>query len=131
MKTYLEDRDVPDLWSQIETLAFSSVSPIMSTRDTSMFSESEKVQARIAVQTFQQSIIENFNPPQEQLEYITDQLKYLADAVDRLNKFDWRGLALSIVVGIAINLTVDTEGGRLLFKLFEQAFQSALLLLPK
>jgi len=44
--------------------------------------------------------------------------------VDRLNRFDWSGLAISIVVSIAVNMSVDTEDGRVLFTLFKAAFQA-------
>ena len=47
----------------------------------------------------------------------------------RLNRFDWTGLAISIVVSIAVNLSVDTEGGRLLFTLFKAAFRATTKLL--
>ena len=75
-------------------------------------------------------IIENFKPDEEQSKLIAEKLNYLSNAVDRLNRFDWNGLALSIVISISINLAVDTDGGRLLYKLFEQAFNEAIKLLP-
>jgi hypothetical protein len=74
-------------------------------------------------------IAEEFNPTQEQLQFINERLDYLAKAVDRLNRFDWTGLAISIVVSIAVNLSVDTEGGRVLFTLFKAAFQATTKLL--
>jgi len=56
-------------------------------------------------------------------------LEYLKKAVDRLNKFDWRGLAISVVVGIGINLSVDTNSGKLLLDLLRQAFNTVTYLL--
>jgi hypothetical protein len=57
------------------------------------------------------------------LEFINERLEYLSQAVDRLNKFDWKAQALSTLISIAVNLSVDTEGGKKLFQLFSQALE--------
>jgi hypothetical protein len=63
------------------------------------------------------------------VEIIEKRLLYLSDAVDRLNKTDWYGIAISTLIGISINLSLDTEKGRLLFKLFKQVVENTIILL--
>ncbi len=98
VKTYLEERATPDLWSEVEALTIATISPIISGRDTSEFSEGEKSQIRLALQNFQQTIVVKFEPSAEQITAIGDQLRYLSDAVDRLNRFDWRSLVLTTLL---------------------------------
>ncbi len=129
VKSFIEEKTMPDLWAQIQSLLRLSLQTANSEQDLLPFTEEEKTQVRIALFTFEQGVTKEFNPAPEQLAYIQQQLKYLSDSVERLNRFDWRGLALSILFGIAINLTVDTEGGRRLIQLWEQAMQAATHLL--
>jgi hypothetical protein len=130
VKVYLEDVTLPDLWSQIENITLAGILPAIPGRDTSDFSGVEKVQIRIAMQNFQQAIIQDFGPSEKQMEDISHQLKYLSDAVNRLNRFDWRALALSTVLSIAVTLSVDTQTGRVLLNMLQQALQSAIHLIP-
>lgn len=78
---------------------------------------------------FKRLVVENYNPTNDQLDFISERLDYLTDSVNRLNRYDWKGLALSILTSIAINLTVDTQGGKMLFELFTQALHSVIKLL--
>ncbi|HEY0171410.1 MAG TPA: hypothetical protein VGB98_10340 [Pyrinomonadaceae bacterium] len=129
VQRYLTEKQTPDLWLQIKTYkSFDGETP-GGARDTSNFTEEEKEVVRRSVNNFKQLIAKNFEPTQEQAEFIDDRLDYLCQAVDRLNRYDWRAVAVSTVIGIFINLSVDTGGGRLLFSLFEQAFQSTFKLL--
>ncbi len=126
---YMEEMKQPDSWQQIEQQKQLVSADSLTEYDTSPFTEPEKQQARASIGQFRVLILESFGPIQEQLEVIDQRLDYLSAAVDRLNRFDWKGLALSIVVGIGINLCVDTEGGRRLFELFKRAFSGVLHLL--
>jgi hypothetical protein len=124
-KQYIQEQQLPDLWTKIEIYKPLVNDTDITDENTSNFSEEEKEHLRRSVREFRASVIENFNPSQSQVEFINDQLNYLSKAVDRLNRFDWRALAISTLIGIAINLSVDTEKGHLLFRLFQQAFQTA------
>jgi len=128
VKRYIYEKEMPDFWSQ--TRFYSSLTGgSISKDDLRQFSAEEKNQIQIAVKEFERLVNNTYSPTQEQADYINERLKYLADAVDRLNRFDWKGLAISIVTSIAINLSVDTEGGKHLFRLFQQAFEIVMRLL--
>lgn len=128
-KEYIEDNNLPDYWSQLKMYGSLALNADLPAEEGSDFTEEEKEEVRESVRTFSAMIAEEFNPTQEQLRFVDERLDYLAKAVDRLNRFDWTGLAISIVVSIAVNLSVDTEGGRVLFTLFKAAFQATTKLL--
>lgn len=90
------------------------------------FTAEEKVFVRKSIAEFQKQVEETFKPSEDQTRIVREHLEYLSAGLDRLNKFDWRGLAVSTLISIAVNLSVDTSGGRVLIQLFQQAFQSAI-----
>jgi hypothetical protein len=93
------------------------------------FTDDEKTQIRIAVQQFKLSVFKTFDPPVEEKEVVDRQLERLAASVDRLGKFDWQGVALNTLMSIGVTLSLDTEKGRILFGLFQQALSYALHLI--
>ncbi len=129
VEPYIQETQQPDLWQQIEQQRQLITARSLTPYEVSPFTEEEKPQLRASIQQFRLLVCESFNTTQEQLKCIDERVDYLTQAVDRLNRFDWKGLALSIVVGISIDLCVDTDGGRRLFELFKQAFNGVLHLL--
>lgn len=125
---YVTEESVPDLWESLQAGAFLSEKSIQE-HDDSFFSEPEKVQIKIALVSFQQAAVEQFRPSADQLAATEKQIKYLSDAVDRLNKFDWKGVAVSTLIGVCTNLSLDTERGRQLYGLFQHAMTAVLHLL--
>lgn len=67
-------------------------------------------------------IVGRFSPAVPEMESIDDRLDYLTQAVDRLNKFDWKSLLISTIISISVALSFDTEKGKQLFNLFKQVF---------
>jgi hypothetical protein len=120
----VEDDAHPDLWAQLsshETLATDLAS---AQADESTFSVEERVQIQIALREFRLLVVKTFEPRQGELEIISERLDYLSRAADRLNRFDWKGVAVSTILGMATTLTLDTEKGRILWGLFLQAMSS-------
>jgi hypothetical protein len=129
VKTFLEEIKAPDLWTQYAE-NIDSIPPFKTSgEEYKEFSDDEKVQIKQSVSNYRLLVIENYNPNDEQLEEINEQLEYLSQAVDRLNRRDWKGLAISTVISIGINLAVNPEGGRHLFELFQEAFSYLIQLL--
>ncbi len=130
-KDFIEDEvEGIDLWSPVE--AFKSITGTSGTssEDDAKFTPQEKEHVRQSTQRFRQLIIQNFKPTKEQQQHIDSQLDYLVNAVDRLSRRDWRGVALSTIISIGINLTVDTAKGDYLLKLFMEAFNQVIKALP-
>ena len=128
---YLESASIPDQWTELRNVQPMISSKSFTKEDLEAFTDTEKKQIEDSLSKFQQLIQEEMSPVKEQLDYIQEKLDYLDAAVDRLNRFDWKGVALSTVMGIATNLSIDTNTGKQIFDLFQQAFRSAIQFLPK
>jgi len=123
VKTAITEELVPDLWEQAQTASESGVQTgKMTDTDTEPFTAEEQAQIKLSISTFRLLIQETFKPTQDQLEVINQRLDYLSKAVERLNRFDWKGTLIQSVIGIGINLTLDTERGRQLWGLVQVAF---------
>ena len=122
VRTAIEEQFMPDLWSQA-TSGFIGAHSIDS-QGASKFTEEERQQIKLAVLNFRLLIKETFAPTEDQLTVVTEQLEYLASSVDRLNRFDWKAVAISTVMTISVALSLDTERGRQLFGLLQHAFSA-------
>ena len=121
---YLAEETSPDLWTQLMTYSFFTSTSSIPKQELQLFTDNEKTEIKASLHDFEKRIIEKFDPVQEQLDFIKERLEYLSQAVDKLNRFDWKAQALSTLTSIAINLGVDTETGNQLLQLFKQAFVS-------
>ena len=122
--TYIADSLEPDLWQrmQLETPLVSG--ELLTENDYSIFTDEEKRQIKLSINEFKILVIDKFEPSTQQIELLEERLVYLTEAVDRLNRFDWRGVAISAIIAISVALSLDTESGRQLFDLFVKAFSS-------
>jgi hypothetical protein len=127
---FFEELIAPDLFNEYQNqqklLNFEDIV----FEETELFSIVEKKLIKERFDSVKVLIIDHYNPNSDQLKFIEERLNYLVDASDRLNKYDWKGLLVSTIFSIAINLTVDTEGGRFLFSLFKNFFNQILHLQP-
>lgn len=127
---YLEEIDAPDLWEQIESGNLFEDDPLLD-QNKAEFGKVEKERIRGALEQFQQSVEEEFSPSEEQSQAVRDRLDYLSEALDRLNKTDWQGVAISAIVSISVALSLDTEQGKRLFELFKSALSSVARLMSQ
>lgn len=130
VKHYLSDSLEPDLWQQMQLETPLVTGEVLSSEDTGQFTDEEKRQIKLSINEFKLLVLDEFKPSNVELETIDGRITYLTEAVDRLNRLDWRSVAISTVIAISIALTLDTEGGRQLFDLFTRAFSSIAGLLP-
>jgi len=129
LKDYIEDLNAPDLWAELAS-GPSIISDSQFEEDTiSYFSAEEKKQIKIAINRFRARLIEEFQVTQEHLKLIDRRLQYLANALDRLNRFDWKGVLISTVLGISTALSLDTEQGKVLWNIAKEIFSQAIRLL--
>jgi hypothetical protein len=83
VRTSIDEELLPDLWSTVSTtLIATNSSP---RRRTAHFTDEERRQVKLALATFRVRLIQTFKPNKEQLHVVSQQLDYLASAVDRLN----------------------------------------------
>ncbi|MFC2021339.1 hypothetical protein ACFLU1_06130 [Chloroflexota bacterium] len=130
VQPYLSELLEPDLWQQMQLETPLVTGEALTSLDTNQFTDEEKLQIKMSINEFKVLVINQFKPSAEKLELIEGRLAYLTEAVDRLNRYDWRSVAISAIISISVALTLDTEGGRLLFDLFTRAFSNIAGLLP-
>lgn len=130
VKPYLDNISTPNLWHILEETRSRTKYELGTPEDFEAFSDEEKTQIRLSLNDFRLLIVENFNPNQEELKSVDARLEYLSDAIDKHNKFDWKGIAIATVINITIALSLNPEQGSQLFQLFKQIFSNVLYLLP-
>ena len=122
VKSFLDEESTPDLWSYIESQKELISDIITDKTEFQLFRDEEKKQIRVCIDEFRLLIVEHYSPSKDELKVIDARLKYLSGSLDRLNKFDWLGLAIQTVLCISIALSLDSEKGKMLFELFKQVF---------
>ena len=127
----VEDDAHPDVWAQLSSQGTVATDLASARSDDSTFSVEERAQIQIAVREFRLLVVKTFDPGQAELQIVNERLDYLSQAVQRLNRFDWQGVAIQTVIGIATTLSLDTNGGRVLWGLFQQAMSSVVHLLGR
>lgn len=131
VRPYLSELLEPNLWQQMQLETPLVTGEVPSSEDIAYFTNEEKQQLKMSVSEFRLLVLKEFNPSTPELEIIDGRLNYITGAVDRLNRIDWRSIAISAVLAISLALTLDTESGRLLYDLFIKAFSSVVGLLPQ
>jgi hypothetical protein len=96
---------------------------ILSKREFTSFTENQKQAIRTALTTIEPKVKEQTTLSQDELEFIKERIEYLSDALDRLNRFDWKSLFWGTIFSIFTNLIVDTQTGETLLNIFKQVFR--------
>jgi hypothetical protein len=73
------------------------------------FSSSEKAFIKRSLQEAMQQIKRHFHPDEVQLADIQTKIDYLTRKVEQLDRFNWKRLFVSTLVGIAVDLVFSTE----------------------
>ncbi len=119
---YVDEQREPDLWTKIteerQVLNLNNID----FNNKEFFNDQEKQQLRTALDNARILIIGNFHPSEDKLNIINRKLDYLSEAINRLNKFDWKSVMITVILDISIALSLDTEKGRQLFYLFKKVF---------
>ena len=110
----------PDLWQELPDAPPTLSHKSFAEEDTKKFTEAEKDQIRESLLQYENILREELDPVKDDLELIKEKLDYLGNALDRLNRFDWKGVSLSTVIGIVTNMTVDSATAGHLYQLFQQ-----------
>jgi len=119
----------PDLWGTIKSETSFTSGEKISEEDLTYFSDDEKTRIRMSINEFRLLLLKKFEPTKDELKVIDDRLDYLLKAVDRLNKIDWKSIAIATILNISVALTLDPEKTNQLVELFRQAFSNFLQLM--
>ncbi|WP_339793880.1 hypothetical protein [uncultured Imperialibacter sp.] len=111
LRTFIYEKKQPDLWEQhmLKQQAFEIDE--MDLDSPEAFRPEEKVFIKDALNRLIAVSKENREFTREQLEILEHRTLYLAEAVDRLNKTDWKGVALGIFLNMATAMYVTPDQG--------------------
>lgn len=128
VKAYLEEQEISDMWEQMkqESLTFKKMD---SSLDMDYFNEHEIRAIQQITPLLREYIEEKYSPSEEQMNEINSKLDYLTDSAERLNKFDWKCVLFNIIFGILLNLSLDTESGRILWSFVKHMYATSLQML--
>lgn len=118
----LEEAAAFDMWEEYKKGSKLLDVQNIDFNDHTNFSVEEKHQILLGVKDLKLLIQQQFNTTAEQQAIVDERLDYLAGAIDRMNKFDWKSILLSTVLSIITTLTLDTEKGAQLFELVRKVF---------
>ncbi len=123
VKPYVEDQEEPDYWKLIENNPIRPDSIDFNANEP--FTESEKIQLKIGFAEVRRLLTENFELSTPQLEATNRKLDYLIEATERLNKTDWKGIAIATMFTIASELALDEQKRAVFFGLFHKIWAIA------
>ena len=129
LSPYIEDLNEPDLWEEFKKGNKSFDFNKINFDDKSSFSLDERAQVKLALNELKLLAQKALSTNEKEQEIINARLDYLIDASNRLNKFDWKSLAVSSIISISVALSLDTQKGHLLFELFKKVFSNIPLLM--
>ena len=130
VKLYIEDQQTPDFW-EIQKKMQSILNGIPQDENMYLpFTEPEQKSIQQGLAQLPKQIQKQLSLSDSEMAVVEEKTTYLSEALTRVNQFDWNNIALSTLISITIALSLDTEKGRLLFKLFSEIVKKALELLP-
>jgi hypothetical protein len=99
---------------------------LFSEEDKVPFSQNERVAIRAALQDVEEKIRKTFQTKDEQQEDIKQKIDYLSTKVETLDRFDWKRLLVTTLVGISVDLGFGTLIPGALLDLFKEALSHLL-----
>jgi hypothetical protein len=129
-KPFLAETGLSDPWEiglHSDLLAELSAS---SPADDTGFAPAEQAALLAALARFRNLVIAELRLEARQIATVDERLAYLSAALSRVNRLDWKNLALSSLVTIVTALSLNSEQGRHLLVLFRQAIASVAGLIP-
>ncbi len=120
---YKIEADEEDLWQRLQA-NHQGVDSFMDFEDQTSFTEDEKLQVRLKLGEVKMLMLETYDFNEAQTDKVLKSLQYLDERLDRVNKTDWRGIAISTMMSLIIALSVNTDTGQAIWKMFKSAFQN-------
>lgn len=99
-----------DLWQATSSYEYFSHSDLKSDAGE-YFSQEEKSDIRARLNEFRELITDMIKLNESQYFQLNERLDYMSGALDRLDKVDWKGVAISTLMSAAIALNLDTSIG--------------------
>lgn len=120
-KPFIIENDLDDVWNSIRLEEHLLQLTQIEITDKTQFTSDECMKIQASIDSLRKLLVDRFALSDLQLQYTNERLDYLANAVIRLNKFDWVNLLVSILLSIAINMSIDTNTGSIFWELVKTA----------
>lgn len=117
-----QEIETDDPWDEFVGKSESDASTFIGSIDEEMFTDDEKASIRRTLADVKKEIATAFDLSPEEAAAVGEKLNYVDEALDRLNRFDWRSVATGVITNIATTLAFSHEARSTLFALFKAAF---------
>lgn len=118
LSEYINETVTKDLWLIAESNKGSLKLDYIDFDDNSPFTLEEKEQLKLGLNEAKTLLLKEFNFNEHQMKVVEKRLQYLGESIERNTKTDWKGIAVSTIIGLILNLGIDTESGKLVWDLF-------------
>ena len=124
LKFYWTEQYDPDFWEHFETDGNNFISDSIDYESDEQFSDIEKEEVKLALNDVRIRLLNEYNFTPVQVQLIESRILYLEQNLDTKSKLDWKNLAIGAIISLILNLSVDTELGDQIWKLFISVFES-------
>ncbi len=129
LKRVVQDFVLPDFWSVPELYRFA-INFQHPEADATTFNENEVRLLRQGLARTEEEICRSFNLSSTDRNYVKSRFDELSLKLDRLSRFDWKGLFISSLTSLAVELAFDSEKRKLLIRIVQAAMVSGGHFLP-
>lgn len=113
---YIDNECDIDYWKIIRENPFTIESIDFSKNEP--FSLEEREQLQIGLEEIKVLVAQNFGLDQSELGIVNKKIDYLIEATKRLDKTDWKGIAISTIIAIVYDLSLDEHKRGMFLGLF-------------
>ncbi|HUV85522.1 MAG TPA: hypothetical protein VMX79_00235 [bacterium] len=101
------ETETPDYWAQLAEQAISASPTLEERKLQGTFDDEEKTQLHAALNRIEHRLKEGLDLNESQVKFVTQELIYLKESSNRLNKKDWTLVAIGAIINIATQLGLD------------------------
>lgn len=125
LKPYWEEQYNPDLWNHIQSNTNGFITEGIDYDSNEEFSESDKEEIKLALNEVKSKLLNQYDFTTDQIQLIEKRVLYLEENINNTkSKLDWKNLAVGAIFSLILNLSVDTEIGSQIWKLFLSIFEN-------
>ncbi|WPP53554.1 hypothetical protein [Catalinimonas niigatensis] len=128
VKPYIDEMEYPNYWTILKSNPLGIAGIDFSKNEP--FKEEERKLLRAALGEIKGLLKENFDLNKQQYLTAEQKIHYLKEALERLNKTDWKGILFTTIITISYDLAFNAEKRDKLFSLFSKVWSILQALSP-
>jgi hypothetical protein len=103
------EMETPDLWVELQKAGTLIALEDFANKGDDHFTPEQINELEIVLVKIKQDIIKEINPIGAKIEFLDEKISYLVESAKKQNLRDWRNIAFSTLVQIAVTLTITPE----------------------